>query len=69
MIIKDLDKMEKVVSKNRNLSWIGWDVVDRKRSESGRTAINGVRVDGVWYLQRIYPVTKDGWNIPDKYRG
>ncbi len=69
MIIKDLEKMEKVVARNNNLSWVGWDVVDRKRSESARTAVNGVRVDGVWYLQRTYPVTRNGWDIPNKYRG
>lgn len=69
MIIKDLEKMEKLVARNNNLSWIGWDIADRKRSESARTAVNGVRVDGVWYLQRIYTVTRNGWDIPNKYRG
>lgn len=69
MKITNLQKMEKIVSKNKNLSWIGWDVVDRKRSESGRTSVNGVRVNEEWYLQRIYPVTKTGWDIPDRYRG
>jgi hypothetical protein len=69
MNIKNLEKMEKIVSKNSNLSWIGWDVADRKRSESGRTAVNGVRVNDIWYIQRIYPVTRNGWNIPDKYKG
>jgi len=68
MIIKSLEKMEKIVAKNKNLSWVGWDVVDRKRSESGRTAVSGVRVDGVWYLQRTYPVTANGWDIPYKYK-
>jgi len=69
MIITNLEKMEKIVARNNNLSWIGWDVVDRKRSEGARTAVNGVRVNGVWYLQRIYPVTPNGWDIPNKYRG
>ena len=69
MIVKNLDQMEKIVARNNNLSWVGWDVVDRKRSESARTAANGVRVDGVWYLQRIYSVTRNGWDIPNKYRG
>ena len=69
MIIKDLSKMEKIVAKNKELSWVGWDVRDLKRSEAGRTAVNGVRVDGVWYLQRIYSVNRNGWDIPNKYRG
>lgn len=69
MIIKNLEVMEKIVKKNKNLAWIGWDVADRKRSDAARTAVNGVRVDGVWYLQRIYKVTRNGWDIPNKYRG
>jgi hypothetical protein len=68
MIVTNLEKMEKIVGRNNNLSWLGWDVVDRKKSESGRTAINGVRVNGVWYVQRIYQVTRNGWDIPNKYR-
>ena len=69
MIVTNLEKMEKIVAKNKELSWLGWDVRDLKISESGRTAVNGVRVDGVWYLQRIYSVTRNGWDIPNKYRG
>ena len=69
MIVTSLEKMEKIVVRNNTLSWVGWDVRDLKRSESGRTAVNGVRVDGVWYLQRIYSVTRNGWDIPNKYRG
>ncbi len=68
MIIKSLNQMENIVSKNSNLSWVGWDVVDRKRTESGRTSVDGVRVNGVWYLQRTYPVTRQGWDIPSKYK-
>lgn len=69
MIINSLEKMEKIVAKNNNLYWVGWDVADRKRSESGRTSTSGVRVAGLWYLQRVYPVTRNGWDIPNKYRG
>jgi hypothetical protein len=69
MIVTNLEKMEKIVARNNNLYWIGWDVADRKRSDAARTAVNGVRVNGVWYLQRIYSVTRNGWDIPNKYRG
>lgn len=68
MLIKDLNLMEKIVKKNHNLSWIGWDVADRKRSDSGRTSVDGIRVDGKWYLQRIYKLSEKGWDIPNKYR-
>lgn len=69
MLVKNLESMEKIVSKNKNLAWIGWDVADRKKSDAARTAVNGVRVDGVWYLQRIYQVTRNGWDIPNRYKG
>lgn len=69
MLVNSLEKMEKIVSKNKNLSWIGWDVVDRKKTEIARTAVNGVRVNGEWYLQRAYPITSLGWDIPNKYKG
>jgi len=68
MIIKNLEQMEKIVSKNNNLSWVGWDVVDRKKSDGARTSLDGVRVNGLWYLQRVYPVTRQGWDIPNKYK-
>lgn len=68
MNIKSLEKMEKIVAKYNNLSWVGWDVVDRKRSESARTSVDGVRVNGQWYLQRVYSVGTQGWDIPNKYR-
>jgi len=69
MIVSNLERMEKIVARNNNLYWVGWDVADRKRSEAGRTAVNGVRVNGVWYVQRIYTVTRNGWDIPNKYKG
>ena len=69
MIVNNLERMEKIVARNNNLYWVGWDVADRKRSEAGRTAVNGVRVDGVWYVQRIYTITRNGWDIPNKYKG
>ena len=68
MIIKKLEVMEKIVSKNKSLCWVGWDVADRRRTEAGRTAINGVRVDGQWYVQTIYPLTNNGWDLPNKFR-
>ena len=69
MNITDLALMEKIVKRyNKNLTWVGWDVADRRRTEAGRTAINGVRVDGQWYVQTIYPLNSTGWEIPNKYR-
>jgi hypothetical protein len=59
--------MEKIVSKNKELDWVGWDVVERKRSDLAKTSSSGVRVKNVWYLQKKFTLDRQGWNIPDKY--
>ena len=68
MIINKLEKMEKIVTLNNSLVWIGWDVAERKRTDMGRTAVNGVRVKGEWYTQRVFKLDRNGWDIPSKYR-
>lgn len=68
MIINKLEKMNKIVSFNNSLDWVGWDVVERKRTDMGRTAVNGVRVKDQWYTQRVFKLDRNGWDIPNKYR-
>lgn len=59
--------MEKIVSKNKELKWVGWDVVERKRSDLGRTSPSGVRVKDTWYIQKAFNLDRQGWDIPNKY--
>lgn len=68
MIIKSLNTMEKIVSKNQNLFWRGWDVVDLKESDSAVRSPLGIRINNKWYLHKIYSPTRNGWDIPNKYR-
>ena len=68
MIVKDLKAMEKIVSSNRSLVWVGWDVAERNKTEMGRTSANGVRVNDQWYTQKIFKLNTDGWDIPNKYK-
>lgn len=67
MIIKSLSHMEQIVKKNKELSWIGWDVVERKRSDIAKTSVSGVRVKDFWYIQKVFAVNRNGWDIPNKY--
>ncbi len=67
MIISSLAQMEKIVQKNKELAWIGWDVVERKRSDLARTSPSGVRVNHAWYLQKTFNLNRNGWDIPNKY--
>jgi len=68
MIINKLETMEALVNKNRNLRWDGWNVLDLKRTEAGRTSPSGIRIKGEWYIHNTYAVNRNGWEIPNKYK-
>jgi hypothetical protein len=68
MLVTDLKVMEKIVSKNDNLKWVGWDVLELKRSNLGRTDINGIRINDQWYIKKDIKLTDKGWEISNKYR-
>jgi hypothetical protein len=68
MIIKDLDTMEKIVSKNNNLKWVGWDVLELKKTNLGRTDVDGIRIKDQWYIKKDIKLTENGWEISNKYR-
>lgn len=69
MVIKSLEEMEKIVAKNKNLSWNGWDVVSLKWNPVAYTKPTGAYIRGKWYTRFVYPVTESGWNIPDRILG
>jgi len=46
MIIRSLNTMEKIINKNKNLLWRGWDVIDLKESDTAKTSPMGIRVKG-----------------------
>lgn len=68
MLVVDLETMEKIVTKNNNLKWVGWDVLELKRSNLGRTDVNGIRIDDQWYIKKDIKLTDKGWEISNKYR-
>jgi hypothetical protein len=68
MIVNTLEAMEKIVSSNRSLDWVGWNVAERKKTDMGRTAVNGVRVNGQWYTQKVFTLDRNGWDIPNRYK-
>jgi hypothetical protein len=68
MIVNKLEAMESIVRKNRNLRWDGWNVIDLKKSDIARTSPQGIRVNGEWYLHKVYEVNQQGWDIPNKYK-
>lgn len=66
MLIKSLEQMEQVVSKNRYLSWDGWDVIQSFKNPTGWMHTNGAFVKGRWYTLKRYRLSKKGWEIPNK---
>lgn len=69
MIVKDLSVMEKIVKNNRDLMWSGWDVLELKKTNLGRTDVNGIRINNAWFIKKTYTPDRNGWDIPNKYRG
>lgn len=67
MKITSLDTMESIVKSNNSLSWDGWDVVELKKSPTAWMKANGAFVNNSWHIKNVFPVTQDGWSIPNKY--
>jgi hypothetical protein len=65
--VKSLEKMEKIVSKSKSLSWDGWNVVELIKNPGAMFKSNAARINGVWYIKNIFIVDQDGWRIPSKY--
>jgi hypothetical protein len=62
-----IEKMEAIVSKNNNLSWDGWDVVEMIKSDKAFTSKYGALKNNAWHLKKVFVVSRSGWEIPDKY--
>jgi len=69
MIIKSLQQMEEIVSKNKNLIWDGWTVVSLNATNSGMLSKDGILINNKWYLQKRFELTENGWEIPSKIVG
>lgn len=65
MLVKSLETMEAVVASNKRLSWDGWDVLLRLPDYSGWKKRDGVFIKGKWYVQKRFPITENGWSVPD----
>ncbi|NDB60484.1 hypothetical protein EB001_18840 [bacterium] len=66
MIVKTLEEMEAIVSGNKGLSWDGWTVVNRYKSDKAKTSKYGVYFRGNWYISKRFEPGRDGWDIPER---
>lgn len=67
MLITSLSKMEEIVSGHPDLDWDGWNVIRYKKNDAAEFSVNGSCRNGNWYNKYIYPITEDGWSIPEKF--
>ena len=66
MKINSLEEAEAIVENNDSLGWIGWDIVHYKQSPTAWMKPDGVFKNGVWYLQKQYTLSENGWELPKK---
>jgi hypothetical protein len=66
--IKSLEEMETIVQNNKSLSWSGWDVIQKVRTDKGRTSVNGKLIKGKWHIVNKIKLDRQGWHIPEKLR-
>jgi hypothetical protein len=67
MVVASLEKMEEIVSKNKSLSWDGWNVVELIKTSGALYKPNGVKINGVWYIKNIFNAESYGWKVPSRY--
>lgn len=65
MLITSLEKMEQIVCSSNHLEWDGWNVAKYTKSYSGMFSKDGVLKNGEWHKKKIFPLTENGWNIPN----
>lgn len=64
MLVNSLEQMERIVSLNDELEWIGWDVVRYTQNNNAMFSKDAEYRRGEWYKKKVYAVTEKGWNIP-----
>ncbi len=67
MYIKSLEQMETIVNNNKSLSWDGWTVVSKYKSDKGRTSKYGSYDGKYWYINKRFSPDVNGWNIPESF--
>jgi hypothetical protein len=65
MLVTSLEDMEKIIASRDDLRWEGWDVVKYTRSDNALYKKNGAFQDGKWMQKTVFPVTSDGWHLPN----
>jgi hypothetical protein len=65
--ITSLKTMENIVTKNRQLSWDGWNVIETFPSDKAYSSKFGIYKNNKWQIKKEFIPSNKGWEIPDKY--
>ena len=65
MLITSLEEMEKIVRSRGDLEWDGYNVVKYVSSNNALYKIDGAFHDGQWMKTVVFPLTEEGWNLPN----
>jgi hypothetical protein len=65
-VVTSVEEMEKIVSRNRSLSWDGWTVLNTYPNPTAWRYTNGAYIKNKWHVQQRFEITETGWEIPNK---
>jgi hypothetical protein len=65
MLVVDQDEMDQIVRSREDLEWDGWNVVKYTNSSNAMYANDGVFRHGSWMKKKVFPLTEDGWYLPN----
>lgn len=65
MLVVSLEEMEAIVLSREDLAWEGWDVVKYTKASNAMYSPDGCLRNGVWMKKKVFPLTKDGWYLPN----
>ena len=65
MLVTSLEEMESIVLSRGDLAWDGWNVIKYTRANNAMYSADGCQVNGVWMKKKIFPLTEDGWYLPN----
>ena len=65
MLVKTEQEMQSIIDSREDLEWEGWNVVKYTKSNNAMYSSDGVYIRGVWMKKKIFPITEDGWYLPN----
>lgn len=65
MLVTSLEEMEAIVRSRGDLEWDGWNIVKYTNSSNAIYSVDGAFKNGKWMKKKVFPITKDGWYLPN----